>query len=78
MTQLAAERATVQGDKEGLEIDQGIFFNRILRSAQAGPHLLDAMLRPTPRALRLLPEFIRTGRTDLGSVLLERDGYVAR
>jgi (3,5-dihydroxyphenyl)acetyl-CoA 1,2-dioxygenase len=44
----------------------------------AGPHLLAAMLRPTPRALRLLPEFSRTGAADLGSVRLERRDGAAR
>jgi thioesterase DpgC len=76
--QLAAERARSQAAKEGHEIDQGIFFSRVLRSAVAGPHLLDAMLRPTPRALRLLAEFTRTGTVDLGSVRLERRGGTAR
>lgn len=70
--QLTAERARSQAGKEGYEIDQGIFFSRVLRSPLAGPHLLDAMLRPTPRAQNLLPEFTRTGVADLGSVRLER------
>ncbi len=76
--QLAAERTRPQAGKEGHEIDQGIFFSRVLRSPLAGSHLLDAMLRPTPRALRLLPEFTRTATADLGSVRLERSGGVAR
>lgn len=76
--ELAAERIRPQAGKEGHEIDQGIFFSRVLRSPLAGPHLLDAMLRPTPRAQRLLPEFTRTGRADLGAVRLERAGGVAR
>jgi thioesterase DpgC len=76
--QLAVEEARPQAGKEGHEIDQGIFFSRILRSPRAGPHLLDAMLRPTPRALRLLPEFSRTGTASLGSVRLERSDGVAR
>jgi (3,5-dihydroxyphenyl)acetyl-CoA 1,2-dioxygenase len=76
--QLAAERARPQSGKEGHEIDQGIFFSRVLRSPLAGPHLLDAMLRPTPRSLRLLPEFVRTGVSDLGSVRLQRTGGAAR
>lgn len=70
--QLAAEQTRVQADKEGREIDQGIFLSWVLRSSLAGPHLLAAMLRPTPRALGLLPEFSRTGRADLGSVRVER------
>ncbi|MFI0479435.1 (3,5-dihydroxyphenyl)acetyl-CoA 1,2-dioxygenase DpgC [Actinomadura sp. 9N215] len=75
---LAAERVRPQAAKEGHEIDQGIFFSRVLRSPTAGPHLLDAMRRPTPRALRLLPDFIGSGEADLGSVRLERTGGVAR
>jgi thioesterase DpgC len=69
---LAAERAQPQALKAGHEVDHGILVNRILRSPSAGPHLLDSMLRPTPRALGLLPDFIRTGTADLGSVRIER------
>ena len=76
--ELAAERGRPQAGKEGHEIDQGIFFSRVLGSSLAGPHLLDAMRQPTPRALRLLPEFARTGSADLGSVRLRRMGGVAR
>ena len=76
--QLADERVLPQAQKEGHEIDQGIFFRAVLRSPVAGRHLLDAMLRPTPRALCLLPEFTRTGQVDLGSVRLERIDGVAR
>jgi thioesterase DpgC len=76
--QIAAERARPQAAKEGHEIDQGIFFSRILRSPVAGPHVLDAMLRPTPRALGLLADFSATGTADLGSVRLERTDGVAR
>ena len=75
--QLAVEGARPQAGKEGHEIDQGIFLSRVLRSPLAGPHLLDAMLRPTPRAMRLLPEFTRTGMADLGSVRVERREDVA-
>jgi thioesterase DpgC len=76
--QMAAERARPQAGKEGREIDQGIFLRRVLHSPVAGSHLLDAMLRPTPRALWLLPEFSRTGVADLGSVRVERRDGAAR
>ncbi|WP_406289199.1 (3,5-dihydroxyphenyl)acetyl-CoA 1,2-dioxygenase DpgC [Embleya sp. NBC_00896] len=76
--QLAVDRGRPQAHKDGHEIDQGIFFGRVLRSATAGAHLLDTMLRPTPRALRLLPEFTATGRIDLGSVRVERRDGAAR
>jgi thioesterase DpgC len=75
---MTAERACPQARKEGREIDQGIFLRGILRSPVSGPHLLNAMLRPTPRALRLLPEFSRTGVADLGSVRIERRDGAAR
>ncbi|MEU8925009.1 enoyl-CoA hydratase/isomerase family protein [Kitasatospora sp. NPDC048545] len=75
---LAAEHALPQAEKEGREIDQGLFFRHVLASPTAGPHLLDAMLRPTGRALALLPEFTATGRADLGSVRIERTDGAAR
>lgn len=75
--QLAVERLRRQADREGHEIDQGIFLGGVLRSPLAGPHLLGAMLRPASRALRLLPEFTRSGQADLGSVRLERIGSTA-
>ncbi|MFD7132144.1 (3,5-dihydroxyphenyl)acetyl-CoA 1,2-dioxygenase DpgC [Streptomyces sp. NPDC059894] len=76
--QLARERSRPQADKEGHEIDQGIFLRAVLRSPAAGPHLLDAMLRPTARALRLLPEFLSTGVVEMEAVRLERRDGVAR
>lgn len=75
--QIRAERARPQADKEGREIDQGILFRALLRSPRSGPHLVDSMLRPTQRALELLPEFERTGELDLGSVRIERRGGAA-
>ncbi|QKV90546.1 enoyl-CoA hydratase/isomerase family protein [Streptomyces sp. NA02950] len=76
--QLAQERSRPQADKEGHEIDQGIFLRAVLRSSSAGPHLLDAMLRPSDRARRLLPEFLRTGVVEMEAVRLERRDGVAR
>ncbi|MGW3040608.1 (3,5-dihydroxyphenyl)acetyl-CoA 1,2-dioxygenase DpgC [Kitasatospora sp. NPDC001159] len=76
--QLAAERSLPQAAKEGHEIDQGIFLRAVLRSPVAGPHLLDAMLRPTTRALELLPDFLRTGEVEMEAVHLERRDGVAR
>ncbi|MFJ4671504.1 (3,5-dihydroxyphenyl)acetyl-CoA 1,2-dioxygenase DpgC [Kitasatospora purpeofusca] len=75
---LAVERGRPQAAKEGHEIDQGLFLGRVLRSPRSGPHLVDAMLRPTPRALALLPDFRADGTADLGSVRLERVDGVAR
>ena len=76
--QLAQERFRGQADKEGREIDQGIFLRAVLRSRPSGRHLMAAMLRPTPRALGLLPEFLRTGVLETEAVRLERRDGVAR
>jgi thioesterase DpgC len=74
---LAVESALPQADKDGLEIDQGIFFRGVLRSPVAGAHLVDTMLRTTPRAEDLLDRFRRDGHVDLGAVLVERRGAIA-
>jgi thioesterase DpgC len=75
---MAAEREHLQGDKEGREIDQGLFFRALLRVPELGAHLLDAMLRPTDQALELLPGFQREGVVDLGAVHVERRYGAAR
>ncbi|MFF1838050.1 (3,5-dihydroxyphenyl)acetyl-CoA 1,2-dioxygenase DpgC [Streptomyces sp. NPDC058231] len=75
--QMKAEQARPQRAKEGLEIDQGILLGGLLRAPRAGTHLMESMLQPTERALRLLPEFRRTGVVELSSVHLERRGSAA-
>ncbi|MFF2510430.1 (3,5-dihydroxyphenyl)acetyl-CoA 1,2-dioxygenase DpgC [Streptomyces sp. NPDC058086] len=75
--QMAEEATRAQADKEGREIDQGIFFRALLADPSVGEHLIDSMLAPTPRALDLLSDFRAEGRVDLGSVLVERRDDVA-
>lgn len=75
--QMNAERGRIQVEKVGHEVDQGLFIRAVLRDAVAGPHLLDAMRRPTARALHLLNEFERVGHVDLGPVRLERESRTA-
>jgi (3,5-dihydroxyphenyl)acetyl-CoA 1,2-dioxygenase len=74
---LRDERRHRQADKEGREIDQGIFFWGLLRSPAVAAHLVDAMRLATPRALELLPALRRDGRLDLGTVSVDRRGPVA-
>ncbi|GGO95610.1 (3,5-dihydroxyphenyl)acetyl-CoA 1,2-dioxygenase DpgC [Wenjunlia tyrosinilytica] len=69
---IAAERRRIQPDKEGHEVDQGILFWGLLRARVAGSRLMDAMRRPTPRALAALEEFRRAGAAELGTVTVER------
>ncbi|MEU8870160.1 (3,5-dihydroxyphenyl)acetyl-CoA 1,2-dioxygenase DpgC [Streptomyces javensis] len=74
---MARESALPQAVKEGHEADQGILFWGLLRGAVCGPRLVEAMLRPTDRALELLAEFRRTGSCDLGTVTVDRREGVA-
>jgi thioesterase DpgC len=69
-----AERQHLQGDKDGVEIDQGLFLAQILAHLHAGAHLCWAMLRPRPDSLDRLEELRRTGRVDLGAAQVQRVG----
>jgi thioesterase DpgC len=75
--QVDAELAQMQRDKEGHEIDQGILLNAILADPTAGTHLCHAMLLPRADSLERLPEYLRTGRLDLGAAEVFRKGRAA-
>jgi len=75
--QVAAESELPQRDKEGLEVDQGIFLSRVLAHPAAGAHLCHAMLLPTPAALERLDAFRARGALDLGTATVERRGAAA-
>ena len=72
--QVAAEAELLQRDKDGVEIDQGIFLAHVLASETAGRHLCHAMLLPRPESAELLKKFETDGRLDLGPALVERRG----
>ncbi|MFB7917445.1 enoyl-CoA hydratase/isomerase family protein [Streptomyces sp. NPDC056061] len=74
--QIETERRRPQREKEGREIDHGIFFHGLLRAETAGRHLMEAMRRPGPRSLAALAGFRATGRADLGIASVERRGDV--
>jgi (3,5-dihydroxyphenyl)acetyl-CoA 1,2-dioxygenase len=71
---LTRERQHALKDKEGIEIDQGIFLSHILSHRSSGLHLVHAMLRPTLRAQELLPRFKAEAAIDLGPVRVARVG----
>ncbi len=75
--QVAAESALLQRDKEGLEIDQGIFVCAVLANPDAGRHLCHAMLLPHAGTAERLPELGRNGRVDLGAAEVFRKGKAA-
>jgi (3,5-dihydroxyphenyl)acetyl-CoA 1,2-dioxygenase len=70
------ERELLQKDKQGLEIDQGVFLAHVLAHPRCGPHLVHAMAQPKPEAVALLDELRRTGSVDLGVARVDRDGGV--
>ena len=72
--QIAAEADTLQGHKDGLEIDQGIFLAQILGHERAGNHLVHAMLQPRSETAEHLQRFQRDGALDVGAARLERHG----
>lgn len=73
-SRLAKESALVQSEKDGHEIDQGLFFNQVLGDEACGRHLCHAMLLPRREAVELLPQLKRDGRVDLERASVERRG----
>src|SRR6516162_5800436 len=72
--QIAAEEDTLQRDKDGLEIDQGILISHVLAHDQSGRHLCHAMLLPRPESQEALAKLATDDALDLGAVRLERHG----
>jgi len=71
-----AERELLQKDKQGLEIDQGVFLAHLLAHPRIGPDLLHAMSQPRAEALEHLDTLRTTGSVDLGVARVDRDGDV--
>jgi len=71
-----AERELPQKEKQGLEIDQGIFLAHVLANPRCGPHVLHAMAQPRVEALAAIDELERTGSVDLGPVRVDRRGTI--
>jgi (3,5-dihydroxyphenyl)acetyl-CoA 1,2-dioxygenase len=61
-------------DKEGIEVDQGLFFSHVLGHPTAGRHLCHAMLLPRPETSARLAHFGRRGVADLGAAAVQRMG----
>ena len=72
--QVAAESAHLQRDKEGHEIDQGVFASAVLANPRAGRHLCHAMLLPHPKTAERLSAMGRSGRVDLGAAEVFSEG----
>lgn len=72
--QIAAEAKRLQRDKDGHEIDQGIFVSSVLANSSAGRHLCHSMLLPRAEAIERLPGLQKSGRLDLGPAEVFRRG----
>jgi thioesterase DpgC len=75
--QVAAEAQLLQRDKDGVEIDQGIFLAHVLASETAGRHLCHAMLLPRHETADYLKKLDADGSIDFGTVGVERRGKAA-
>jgi len=72
--ELAAQTGLLQSEKDGIEIDQGIFLARVLACETPGRHLCHAMLLPRPETAQRLDELSAKGRVAFDTVAVERRG----
>ncbi|HET9686494.1 MAG TPA: enoyl-CoA hydratase/isomerase family protein, partial [Pseudolabrys sp.] len=75
--QVDAESSLMQAEKDGVEVDQGIFLSQVLAVRDAGMHLCKSMLLPKPEALERIAEFVNGGTIDFGPAKVERQGKAA-
>jgi thioesterase DpgC len=75
--QVDAESTLMQSEKDGVEVDQGIFLAQVLALPDTGTHLCHAMLLPKPEAVERTAEFIKNGVVDFGAARVERRGKSA-
>jgi len=75
---LAAEAVRMLGDKDGHEVDQGIFLAHVLGDESCGLHHCHTMLLPNQRSADALREFEAAGTLDLGTHRLDRQGRAVR
>ncbi len=72
--ELAEESRRKQMDKDGREIQQGIFASQMLSDPLIGRHLCESMLEPTAEARELLERFEAEGAVDLGTMRVDARG----
>jgi thioesterase DpgC len=75
--QVYAQGERMQSQKDGIEVDQGIFFAHILARPDTGTHFCHAMLLPRTESLARLDEFTVRGALDLGTAAVVRQGKAA-
>ncbi len=75
--QVDAESELLQSEKDGIEVDQGIFLSHVLANAETGMHLCHAMLRPKMESIERMREFALNGVIDFGPARVERQDKAA-
>ena len=75
--QVYAQGDKMQSEKDGIEVDQGIFFSHVLARPDTGTHLCHAMLLPRAESLARLDDFKARGAVDLGTAAVMRQGKAA-
>ncbi|MGH6664618.1 MAG: enoyl-CoA hydratase/isomerase family protein [Pseudolabrys sp.] len=75
--QVKAESQVMQSEKDGVEVDQGIFLAQVLALPESGMHLCHAMLRPKMESIERSKEFILNDVIDFGPARVERRGKAA-
>src|SRR5688572_22699154 len=73
-SQVATEAEKLQSDKDGIEVDQGIFFAHILARPEPGMHFCHAMLLPKEESGARMPELAAKGVIDFGTAAIARRG----
>jgi thioesterase DpgC len=73
-SQVAAQSACAQKDKDGLEIDQGLLLAHVLSLPRAGRHLCHAMLLPRAETHEHLARLRRDGAVEFATASLRREG----
>jgi thioesterase DpgC len=76
--QLSRDNPLPQKDKDGFEIDQGVFLSRLLGHRQCGMHLCHAMLLPRPETAEYSRRFAQSDKIELAGATLERRGKAAQ
>jgi thioesterase DpgC len=76
--QLSRDDALPQKDKDGVEIDQGVFLSRLLGHRQCGMHLCHAMLLPRSEAADYSRRFGQNEKIEFAGATLERRGKAAQ
>ena len=75
--QVDAECTLMQSDKDGVEVDQGIFLAQVLAVPAAGMHLCKSTPLPKPEAIERSDEFAKHGVINFGPTKIERQGKAA-